>query len=397
VSPYNILKEDIDMADPFTPVATGLSSVSAFVIKLCEYTYALRAVDQQTEAYLTTAKHAWENIQTCRRLLQLRQEYLPAAERKDYERVLSEAKTAAEEVARLLEPARVDVESDGQLRFSTRMLWVLRDDPAIVAALRRLNLVHTTLTQNISALRLMQGHNDSSLDLTKSHSSGRDKLPSYEASELLHWKRQTRGVRNLRDSFPKQLPAATEAMLLTPDRSKTQRPDMMSTKTSAEHLPSFRIDYRPSPPSVQSSPSITGASSALNDRLSSSSSGSCYGVTASFNVCSPPSTDPLPLRPTFELDPTRLATISPLSQPSTGRNSWLHHQASRLDMRMSRHFSTGPIGLPLSHSHSFNDLHSIHDTRQIAELGAGSSRSLSVRLPRFEWEADAEAGARWAS
>lgn len=364
------------MADPFTSIATGLSSVSGFVIKLCEYTYALRAVDQQTEAYLTTAKHAWENIQTCRRLLQLRQEHLPVAERKDYERVLNEAKTAAEEVARLLEPARVDVESDGQLSFSTRMLWVLRDDPAIVAALRRLNLVHTTLTQNISALRLMQGHDESSLDLTKSYSSGRDKLPSYEASELLHWKRQTRNTlvaQGLKIYWPPERPQVTvETIPQTPNSWSPKRPASPATHSVAEHLPSFRISH--------SSSTINTYSAGHNGMHPPSSS---YMPVNNFR---PPLTDPLPLRPYSSLDPSRNSSPTPAARNPPGRSSWLQHQASRMDLRR-RHYSTGAIGVQLSQGQSLSGGHAAQ-ARNIAELGVGASRTLSFHSPRFEWELD---------
>ncbi|KAI1611882.1 hypothetical protein EDD37DRAFT_651434 [Exophiala viscosa] len=168
--------------NPWSGIASGVSSGLTFIIKICEYTYALRAVDQQTKEYLITAQHAWTNIKTCRELLGQQKEHLPASERKDYERVIEETRRAAEEVALLLEPARVDLEADCSIHFSTRVMWVLSDNSNIAAALKRLDIVHTTLTQNISTLRLL-----------RTFASGpRERPPSYQTSQKLQWKRQTR-------------------------------------------------------------------------------------------------------------------------------------------------------------------------------------------------------------
>src|SRR5271163_4912240 len=107
--------------NPWSAVTAGLSSSLTFIIKLCEYTYALRAVDEQTQEYLITAQHAWENIKTCQRLLSQRRDLLLADECREYDRVIDQAKTAAEAVAMLLEPARVNMEADQRIHFSTRV------------------------------------------------------------------------------------------------------------------------------------------------------------------------------------------------------------------------------------------------------------------------------------
>lgn len=167
----------------WSTVASGVSSGLTLVIKIFEYTYALRAVDKQTEEYLITAQHAWENIDRCRDLLNDFKDNLSILEVKDYDRVIEDTKKAAQEVALLLEPARVDMVTDCKIHLKTRVLWVLNDNSNIAAALRRLDIVHTTLTQNISTLRLMS-------ELARP----RDKPPTYEASQLIRWKHQTRGL-----------------------------------------------------------------------------------------------------------------------------------------------------------------------------------------------------------
>ena len=108
---------------------------------------------------------------------------LSISEVKDYERVIEDTDKAAREVLIFLEPARVDGEADCKIHLWTRVMWVLNDNSNIAAALRRLDIVHTTLTQNISTLRLMS-------ELARP----REKPPNYETSQLIRWKHQSRGL-----------------------------------------------------------------------------------------------------------------------------------------------------------------------------------------------------------
>jgi hypothetical protein len=174
--------------NPWSGITAGVSSGLTFVVKIFEVAYALRAVDQQTREYLITAQHASNNIKTCRDLLSHQQDLLPLLERRDYERVIEETTRAAEEVALLLEPARVDLEADCKIHSSTRVMWVLSDNSNVAAALRRLNVVHTTLTQNISTLRVLRSCGTAELEPIRS----KGKPPSYDTSQLLQWKCMSR-------------------------------------------------------------------------------------------------------------------------------------------------------------------------------------------------------------
>src|SRR5947199_4146393 len=127
---------------PISSLASGLSSGLTCIVRICEFTYALKAVSEQTFAYLQTTEHVWENIKTAQRLRQQRGNFLPADEKRDMDRVIRETETAVRYVAKLLEPARVDREAEQKIRLSTRGLWVLRDNPNIAAALNRLQIAH---------------------------------------------------------------------------------------------------------------------------------------------------------------------------------------------------------------------------------------------------------------
>jgi hypothetical protein len=174
--------------NPFSAVASGLTSGLTLVIRICEFTYALQAVSEQTFAYLQTTEHVSENVKTARRLRRQRSSLLPAEEKKDMDRVIRETETAVRSVAILLEPARVDKEADQKIKLTTRGLWVLRDNPNIAAALNRLQIAHHALNQVIGSLR--SPRNADGLVLTESNS--KPPPPAYEASELLHWRMQSR-------------------------------------------------------------------------------------------------------------------------------------------------------------------------------------------------------------
>lgn len=173
---------------PISSLASGLSSGLTCIVRICEFTYALKAVSEQTFAYLQTTEHVWENIKTAQRLRQQRGNFLPADEKRDMDRVIRETETAVRYVAKLLEPARVDREAEQKIRLSTRGLWVLRDNPNIAAALNRLQIAHHALNQVIGSLRATQTTDG----LCPPQPAQRGPPPPYQASQLLHWRTQSR-------------------------------------------------------------------------------------------------------------------------------------------------------------------------------------------------------------
>jgi len=177
---------------PWTSLASGLTSGVTCVVRICEFAYALNGVDQQTEQYLKVANHAADNIMTAKRLLRERMDLLPAAEKKEYERVIKDTENALKVVQDLLEPARVDKEADHKIKLTTRAMWVLRDNPYIVAALSRLDIVHGTLNTSIVSLRLVRAREEYA-PLSPPIEKGSP--PSYEASELVAWRRKSMAQR----------------------------------------------------------------------------------------------------------------------------------------------------------------------------------------------------------
>jgi len=174
--------------NPFSAVASGLTSGLTLVIRICEFTYALQAVSEQTFAYLQTTEHVSENIMTARRLRRQSSNLLPSEEKRDMDRVIRETETAVRAVATLLEPARVDREADQKIKLTTKGLWVLRDNPNMAATLNRLQIAHHALNQVIGSLRTTR----SADGLVLTESNLKPPPPAYQASQLLHWRIQSR-------------------------------------------------------------------------------------------------------------------------------------------------------------------------------------------------------------
>jgi len=229
---------------PWSAVASGVSSGLTLVIKIFEYTYALRAVDKQTEGYLITAQHAWENIKRCRDLLHDLRDTLSISEVNDYDRVIEDTKKAAREVLILLEPARIDMVTDCKIHFKTRVMWVLNDNSNIAAALRRLDIVHTTLTQNISTLRLMS-------ELARP----RDKPPTYDASELIRWKHQSRGLTPKVSTQSLQPAGPTQSASFYSQSSVSLISELENNTTTLEREALILPDSRPLAPTI-SAPAV---------------------------------------------------------------------------------------------------------------------------------------------
>jgi hypothetical protein len=174
--------------NPFSAVASGLTSGLTLIIRICEFTYALQAVSEQTFAYLQTTEHVSENIMTARRLRRQSSNLLPSEEKRDMDRVIRETETAVRSVATLLEPARVDMEADQKIKLTTKGLWILRDNPNIAAALNRLQIAHHALNQVIGSLRTPRNADG----LVPAESNLKPPPPAYQASQLLHWRTQSR-------------------------------------------------------------------------------------------------------------------------------------------------------------------------------------------------------------
>ena len=175
--------------DPFSTFTTGVHSS----IRILEVTYQLRAVDEHVSDLLNTTQHVNRNISEARRLRDSRAEYLDGAERAWMDKVIEDTEYALLEVARLIEPARVDAQINEAVTSKHRILWVLRDGPKVKDKHRQLTICHQSLTAVITALH---GKGKDLATMSPPQRPEQDPPPyDKEMEALFRWKGRRRGKR----------------------------------------------------------------------------------------------------------------------------------------------------------------------------------------------------------
>lgn len=118
-----------------------------------ENTFKLQAVEEQTADLLATIRHILNDVQEARRLRRLKDSSLDAGERKWMDGVIIDTDSTAREVALLLEPSRVDLQTrKGSISLRTRLLWVMRDSHKLKDKYARLTVCHQSLVSAITTL-----------------------------------------------------------------------------------------------------------------------------------------------------------------------------------------------------------------------------------------------------
>lgn len=181
------------MADPTTP--TTFWSGMAATVKILEVTYSLRAVTDQTVALLNTTQHVERNIREAKRLFALHSHLLTPQEHSWVTRSIADTEGAVGEVAKLIEPARVNIQADRGVSIKNRAVWVFRDNLKAGEKMTLLNVTHQTLGTVISALHakavVAQDKSvEENLEQGARNAAGDVPLPSYEWSEFLAWQRR---------------------------------------------------------------------------------------------------------------------------------------------------------------------------------------------------------------
>lgn len=200
------------MADPasLNPISSGIIAT----IKILEVTYALRAVTDQTVALLNTTKHVERNIREAKRLFALHSSLLTPQEHSWIIRSITDTEDAVGEVAKLIEPARVNIQADRGVGIKNRAVWVFRDNLKAGEKMALLNVTHQTLGTVISALHAKaMAAPDRSVGENHDHEA-RNAIcdvspPSYEWSEFIAWQRR----RNSKMKRPKSGVAGFETQV----------------------------------------------------------------------------------------------------------------------------------------------------------------------------------------
>jgi hypothetical protein len=180
----------------------GISAVGSIFNaswRIATVIYELKAVGEQTRDLLDTTSQVSSTLQHAQVLRRQRSGLLSGTEKKWIDDVLQASDKAVGNVAALIEPARVDMQTRcNKIRFATRGQFILRDSPKVGTQLHRLSIAHQGLNSAMVTLCNRDGSISSPTDggiPQKVDSGATDNdlkpPPSYEVVELLDRRRQT--------------------------------------------------------------------------------------------------------------------------------------------------------------------------------------------------------------
>ncbi|KEQ68570.1 hypothetical protein M436DRAFT_58049, partial [Aureobasidium namibiae CBS 147.97] len=128
------------------PVLNGL-------FKIGQTVYAMIAVTGQARDLLDSACHVTASVETVRSLRRQKSGLLQAEEKKWVDRVINDTEKTLNNVASLVEPARVDMQTNaGKIGFVNRALFVFRDSPKVATNFARLTLTSQSLNTALTML-----------------------------------------------------------------------------------------------------------------------------------------------------------------------------------------------------------------------------------------------------
>jgi hypothetical protein len=166
--------------------------------------YEMIAVTEQAHDLLDSANHVSSSVETVRSLRRQKSGLLQAEEKIWIDRVVYDTEKTLKNVASLVEPARVDMQTkSGKIGLVNRARFVFRDSPKVATNFARLTLTSQSLNTALTMLSSRDGthsgvaqHRQSSGPLLSPISSLTQEAsplpPSYQESEYLNRKRLSR-------------------------------------------------------------------------------------------------------------------------------------------------------------------------------------------------------------
>jgi hypothetical protein len=187
-------------------MAEGISVGTAVngLFKIGQTVYAMIAVTEQAHDLLDSACHVTASVETVRSLRRQKSGLLQTEEKKWVDRVINDTEKTLNNVASLVEPARVDMQTNsGKIGLINRALFVFRDSPKVATNFARLTLTSQSLNTALTLLSSREGarsgatrhHPNIELSLLSTVSPNQEGLqlpPSYQESEYLDRKRLQR-------------------------------------------------------------------------------------------------------------------------------------------------------------------------------------------------------------
>jgi hypothetical protein len=222
-------------------VLSTVSSVFNATLRISQAYYELKAVGEQTRDLLDTTKHIDDAMRNVRIVRRQKSALLTATEKEWIDREISNSEKAVSDVARLIEPARIDMQtskSTKDIRFKNRVMFVLKDSPNVAVQLTKLSIATQGLNaamgvlcnrEGYKSLRTLNGGTAKRID-RRSSSPSKKAPPSYELSEFMNRRRRaTSGVPRRKEvnqkvqnvSFVDEHRSGDESTTLSASRGQT--------------------------------------------------------------------------------------------------------------------------------------------------------------------------------
>jgi hypothetical protein len=176
---------------------SALNSGFTFTLKLTEKIYEIVAVHQEAKDLLEVTARTQTNLEQARLLRRQKSGLLSSVEKSIISSAFDATEAALGTVAKLVEPARADLNVSGGLeaghvRLATRMQFVFRDMARLPVSLQKLTIAEGKLNMALTTLMGKEGVRHASID-GSTHFDYKPP-PTYQESEFLHRSRE-RNVR----------------------------------------------------------------------------------------------------------------------------------------------------------------------------------------------------------
>ena len=195
----------------------------------------IQTVNEQTKDLLATTNHVAFNIVEARRLYRTKTAFMEKEERMWVDNVMKDTQDAMLDVAKLLEPARIDRSLKKETSLTNKTTWVLTDHGRIMDKHARLTICHQSLTAVIARLGMKVSSN---IGPIAEDTAEQPLLHDPQMQKFLQWKDQ----RMRRKSMT--------ALRPSPARSS------LSLSTNSESTDSTSVSSKDSPETSGTSPSL---------------------------------------------------------------------------------------------------------------------------------------------
>ena len=247
--------------DGGTISGTAASSIFTATLRISQVIYELKAVGEQTRDLLDSTNHIETSLQAVKTLRRQKSCHLDATEKRWIDDVLINTEKTLGNVATLIEPARVDLQTKfGSVGFVNRGLFVFRDSPKVGTNLSRLNLASQSLNTAMNILCAREGrpaispiekHPLQRSDTAQQERKDTIPPPTYVESEFLNRRRQSHLSRRPVTRCTSTMSLATVEEKAGPPIVEANVVDRRATETAEKSMLERKMEAIPAEVTVE--------------------------------------------------------------------------------------------------------------------------------------------------